>query len=448
MSQLLKNGQVFFTVQSNTQGKVEKFLGGGTQGEVYQVNLKDKILALKWYFPEWINQDDKQKSRLEEAIKLGIPTDRFLWPLEIVNIPDIPETYGYIMPLRESRFKGVVDMMKRQVEPSFHALATAGFELSNSYYQLHSKGLCYRDISFGNVFFDPDTGEVRICDNDNVDINGKPGMIGGTPDFMAPEIVIGKSHPSSFTDLYSLAVLLFYLFHVHHPLCGKKMLQIKCWDLAARRKIFGEEPVFIFDTDDTSNEALSKDIDETGECGDNALAFWQIYPKFFRDLFTKAFTQGLRDPENGRIAESIWRGEMIRLRDSIFYCSNCGSENFYDLDKLKSSSGDPGKCWSCESHLAIPPRIRFKKNIIMLNNNTKIFPHHVDDQKRYDFSNPIAEVIQHPTQPNVWGLKNLSDEKWVANVNNSIKEVEPGRSVTLALGTKVNFGKDEGEIRA
>jgi hypothetical protein len=34
-------------------------------------------------------------------------------------------------------------------------------------------GYSYRDISFGNLFFDPDTGDVLICDNDNVSANGK-----------------------------------------------------------------------------------------------------------------------------------------------------------------------------------------------------------------------------------------------------------------------------------
>jgi len=57
-------------------------------------------------------------------------------------------------------------------------------------------------------------------------------------------------------------------------------------------------------------------------------------------------------------------------------------------------------------------------------------------------------VTQHPTEPSIWGLKNLSGEKWVTTAaSGAIKDVEPGRSVTLAVGTKVNFGKTEGEIR-
>ncbi|HEY9600686.1 MAG TPA: hypothetical protein V6C85_03690, partial [Allocoleopsis sp.] len=61
----------------------------------------------------------------------------------------------------------------------------------------------------------------------------------------------------------------------------------------------------------------------------------------------------------------------------------------------------------------------------------------------------IAAVTQHPTNPSLWGLKNLSDVKWVITLTDgkTQKDVEPSHSVTLATGTKINFGKVEGEIR-
>ena len=74
---------------------------------------------------------------------------------------------------------------------------------------------------------------------------------------MAPEIVIGKARPSRETDYFSLSVLLFYLSHIQHPLLGKKVLTIRSWDLPAREKLFGYEPVFIFDPIDKSNEAIN-----------------------------------------------------------------------------------------------------------------------------------------------------------------------------------------------
>jgi serine/threonine protein kinase len=362
--------------------------------------------------------------------------------------PDVAN-FGYVMPLRDPEYKGIVDLMARRVDASFQALATAGLQLADSFLQLHSRGLCYRDISFGNVFYKPASGDVLICDNDNVAVDGdQVGGVLGTPDFMAPEIVRGEAVPSSRTDLYSLAVLLFYMFHLHHPLFGKRTMQIHCLDLAARVLLCGKEPLFIFDPHDKSNEAVPKSIDPYGEAGHNALIFWPIYPQFLRDLFTQAFTEGLHDPEHGRVRESQWRLAMGRLRDSIVYCTTCSAESFYDADALQKSGGQPGVCWSCQTRLTLPPRIRIGKNVIMLNHDSRLYAHHLDERRPYAFVDAIGEVNRHPSLPNVWGLKNLTNDTWKATPpDGTTSEVGPGRSVTLAVGTKINFGNAEGEIR-
>lgn len=439
MNQIFESRQKVKTESSGMVCEVEKFLGGGGQGEVYRATLEGRPVALKWYFPA--SATNEQRRALEALVRMGPPSDKFLWPLELTSSAGVAG-FGYIMPLRDARYKGIVDMMKRRVEPSFRALATAGFELSHNYQLLHSKGLCYRDISFGNVFFDPGSGEVLICDNDNVAVDsGEQSSVLGTPRFMAPEVVRGDALPSTQTDLFSLSVLLFYMFIVHHPLEGKKELAIKCLDLPAMTKLYGTEPLFIFDPNDRSNEP-----DPTYQ--QNAVAFWPIYPKFMRDLFTKAFTEGIRDPQHGRVRESAWRANCVRLRDSIFYCANCEAENFYDAEALSASGGVPGNCWSCRKQLVLPPRIRIGKTVVMLNHDTRLFPHHVDDEKLYNFSQPVAEVARHPQDPNIWGLKNLSTEKWVINsTDGTVKDVAPHSSFTLRVGTRINFGKSEGEIR-
>jgi serine/threonine protein kinase len=438
MSQLLKAKQKVRTESSGMECVVEQFLGGGGQGEVYRAGLGGKPVALKWYFSN--QATPPQRGALEVLVKSGPPTEKFLWPLELTAADGVPG-FGYVMPLREAHYKGIVDMMKRRVEPTFRALATSGLELSHSYLQLHSRGLCYRDISFGNVFFDPVSGATVICDNDNVAVDGKTaGGVLGTPRFMAPEVVRGDALPSTQTDLFSLAVLLFYMLIVHHPLEGRKESSIKCFDLPAMNKIYGTEPVFIFDPDNRSNEPVPG-------YHDNAIAFWPIYPQFLRDVFTRAFTQGIRDPQNGRVRESEWRAVMVRLRDSVLYC-RCGAENFYDAEALRASGGKPSPCWSCKKDIQLPTRIRIGKNVVMLNYDTQLFPHHVDDQKMYDFSQPVAGMTQHPNNPSIWGLKNLSGEKWVSKApDGTVRDVEPGRSVGLNVGTKILFGKAEGEIR-
>jgi hypothetical protein len=84
----------------------------------------------------------------------------------------------------------------------------------------------------------------------------------------------------------------------------------------------------------------------------------------------------------------------------------------------------------------------------MLNHDTMLYAHHIDDAKRFDFSTAVAEVVQHPQNPSIWGLKDQTKDKWVVTaLDGTVKDVEPGRSAVLANGTKINFGKIEGEIR-
>ena len=83
-------------------------------------------------------------------------------------VHDGVDGFGYVMRLLPEGFRGLIDRVTGRVDLSFRVLATIGFELANAFLALHSRGLCYRDVSFGNVFFEPTTGRVLICDNDNV----------------------------------------------------------------------------------------------------------------------------------------------------------------------------------------------------------------------------------------------------------------------------------------
>ncbi len=169
-----------------------------------------------------------------------------------------------------------------------------------------------------------------------------------------------------------------------------------------------------------------------------------------RDLFTRSFTDGIRDPHNGRVRESEWRQAMVRLRDSIVYCQKCTepTENFYDVHAMKASGGASPTCWSCGGEIRLPFRMRLNREIVMLNYDTKLYPHHIDGKRQWDFSEPAAIVTQNPQDPTVWGLKNATTERWVCTLpDGTTRDVDQGRSVTLSAGSSINFGSAQGEVR-
>jgi len=440
MSTLFKKGMIVDCPDTNSSYSIQKFLGDGTQGEVYQANADKEKVALKWYFPHYVREDPTLKVRLKHLINMGAPSNQFIWPLGLTSANEV-KGFGYLMELGDPRYRKVGEWVDRKIQPSFYTLAKTGLNLVNAFSELHAKGLCYRDISFNNITFDPKTGDIKVFDNDNVDVDGREGAIAGTPKFMAPEIVRGEAAPSQQTDLHSLAVLLFYLFVLHHPLDGEKEAKIHSLDRPAMNMLYGDEPVFIFDPNDKSNRPVKGDYQK------NANIFWPLYPVFFQDVFTKAFTSGLHDPMNGRARSVEWRQALVNLMDAIFYCK-CGAENFYSLSRMKQTGGSPGRCWSCNEELHLPPRLKIDNVVIMLNFDTKLYLHHVEEHA-YDFSRPLAEVVKHPKNPGIWGLKNLSSGIWnITKENGNQSVVEPGRSITIDNGTAINFGPKTGVMRA
>lgn len=435
MKEMLKTGQ-FLHHRGLDVIRIEKFLGSGGQGEVYQARVGSTHMALKWYYPS--HGTTAQAHLIDRLCRIGPPNDFFLWPTHRVTDRAV-KGFGYLMPLRPPHYRSIVDLMKRRVDPSFQVLILAAIHLVDSFKRLHDRGLCYRDISFGNVFFDQHTGEVLICDNDNIahETSEDIGVL-GTPRFMAPEIVVGRTTPNVASDLYSLSVLLFYLFFVHHPLEGKREAEIRCFDLPAMTKLYGTHPLFIFHPDDPSNRPLQK-------VHDNALIYWGIYPKFLKDLFTRGFTAGLVNPES-RIPETEWLRGLEKLLGSVQHCT-CGAENFFDVSRLKESAANP-LCWACGRELQLPLRMRLRDEVLVLSAQTPLFAHQLNPGRRRDYKERLGQVIAHPEDPRRLGLRNLSGESWQVRFSNGrVLEVREGQTVALESGQTIGFPGLTAEIR-
>ncbi len=407
-----------------------KPLGAGGQGEVYRAKLGGTVFALKLYHRQ--ASTPEQRATIERLIEKRAPAPYFLWPMNMVE--DRQEgRFGYLMPLREARFRSTEDLMARRVTASFRALIDAALQLADGFLQLHSRGLCYRDISFGNLFIDPANGDVRICDNDNVGIAGTPGGVLGTPRFMAPEIVRAEALPSAETDRFSLAVMLFYLLMGGHPLEGRREAEIRCLDRPAMDRLYGLDPLYVFDPADGSNRPVPG-------LHDNPLVFRNIYPRILLDTFERAFTEGLGDP-HGRIRESVWRNVFGRVRDLLMNCPGCGAQGFFDPE-----AAAPTPCWRCRRPRPVPTRIVLDGAPVVLQAGTRLGGHHVR-RDPFNYQPALAEVAAHPTQPGLLGLRNQSPDTWtVRRADGTVVDVPPGKNAPLVTGNKVNFGVCEAEV--
>ncbi|MGJ5799695.1 protein kinase domain-containing protein [Streptomyces europaeiscabiei] len=436
---MLAAGQILVT-EEGEEVKVAEPFGSGGQGEVYRVLTPQGDRALKWYYPQLA--DGRQREILEGLIGRGWGDDRFLWPQTVVvDAESKLPGFGYLMDVRPDRFHDLPALFRRDPEVSAtttRTLVTAALHTVEAYRTLHSRGIAYRDINWGNIFFDPHTGDVLVCDNDNAVVEGESAGVAGTMDFMAPELVRGDpgAQPCIQSDLHSLAVLLFLLLMNHHPLEGALALRIRCMDEAARRKLYGSEPLFLYDPSDARNRPVPQEQP-------TVVATWGALPPILRDLFVQTFTDGLRTPAR-RVRETQWRDALGRVLDAICLCRACGRQNLTEPD------GPAPTCWKCGNMLSLPPTLELAagtgslrtRRAIRLGAQTRLYAHHlVDDPERHDFTALVGEVTEHPKQPGRFGLTNRSGTRWTARRNDgTVVDVDPGKTVALRSGLQVEFG--------
>jgi len=405
---------------------------------------KNDYFVVKWYFKE--QATNAQKKAISDLISRplkGKEGERFVWPLDIVTHPSQQDSFGYLMSLIDrSRFAELGDVQSGKMpQPSISTLCKICAQAAQSYRYLHNSGLCYRDISAGNLMFDPKNGDVLICDNDNVGINNvSEAQIMGTWEYMAPEVILRTNKPSKHTDLHSLAVLFFNMWMWHHPFHGDMESSIRSWDVPAKRKIYAEKPVFIFNPHNKEN--YPNDPEYT-----NVHIRWRVCPPMLKNLFIKAFVDGINEPPK-RPTELEWSDCFIKMIDNIIECPSCKASIVWDSGISKFI------CWNkkCGKDVPIPPRLILKtqKGVLsfILKKDTVISKYY-EKGSIDDLDQIIAKVVQNPQNPSVWGLRNLTETTWQATMpDGKIQDVPPQRAVPLVPGTKFTMGSiGKGEIQ-
>lgn len=409
---------------------ITRWLGEGGQGDVYEVDVGGKPMALKWYKSSALKESGKFRSNLEKNINDGAPSDVFLWPEALTE--ELNGTFGYIMKLRPSEYADFSRFLKAKVRfKDGQTAIRASLMIVNAFKLLHNRGCSYQDINDGNFFINPDTGEVLVCDNDNVAEYGASFGIAGKPGYVAPEIVLGEKKPSVHTDRFSLAVMLFLALVMARPFEGQ-MTRVPCLTESHERKFFGEDPVFIFHPTDARNRPV-RGLDN------NAISLWPSLPKYIQDAFVKTFVDGLKDvggnEDQRRTTETEWEKLLLRLRDETIVCPACGWETVYPTDGTKAI------CLNDKCSHALPQLLllKFQRNKVVIYPSMKIYGNHMG--KTDDFDSIFGEVVVNKKNPNLWGIKNLSSLTWQEHTpDGKVRTVENGNAVRALSGINVSFG--------
>lgn len=410
MTELSKNSIV--SLVGGGIATIVKELGRGGQGIVYLVEVCGEKKALKWYLNA---PDDKFYRNLEHNIASGAPSDAFLWPEYLTEKQQ--GSYGYIMKLRPQNYYEFGNFLLAKVSfKSFTAMLSAAMRICDGFMMLHRFGYSYQDLNDGNFFIDPQTGDVLICDNDNVMPQGEKSGIMGKARYMAPEIVAGGI-PDKYSDRFSLSVILFMLFYANHPFEGAKVVACPCMTESFEKRFYGSEALFIYDPTDKSNLPV-RGIHQ------NVIRRWPAFPQMLRDTFIEEFSKEKLQNPSSRMIEQNWKKIISTIRDSLVVCHHCAEETFVNI------SNTTDKCMNCGKDVDLSKRLVIKNRSLPLINKTFIY---VDED-----NTPDGVVT---TDSNGFMLiKNVSTETWtVETPSGKIKTVAQNEILPVKEGLKITF---------
>ena len=323
-------------------------------------------------------------------------------------------------------------LVKKARFKSNRAIINAALDICCAFRALHLKGLSYQDLNDGNFFINSETGRVLICDNDNVapDRSNETG-IKGKCRYMAPEVVLNQNQPDTQSDKFSLAIVLFMLLFRGHPLEGKKTI-VPCVTENHERKFYGNEALFVYDPNDSSNRPAVG-------VHNNVIKTWDFYPKILQEMFIRAFSQDAIKDSNKRIIEREWTDVFIKLRDSLVRCPYCNDEFFSNIESNSIL------CPNCGKNIQIPGKIECNHFSVPIFVGNKLYYCHVEgiSNERVDCFKEIGEIILGKSKTgSVVGLRNLSDMPW-KTLGEKSSTVEKGGVARIIRGLEINLGNDK-----
>lgn len=401
-------------------------LGSGGQGIVYKVRYNGREYALKWYHKPG---EEKFYNNLKQNIEKGSPSPYFLWPTFLTE-KDEKGCFGYLMDLRNPAYREFGDFLLAKVHfATVSAMIEAAIKICVSFRMLHNKGYSYQDLNDGNFFINPNTGDVLICDNDNIaPADANMGILGKCR-YMAPEVVTGKFLPNTQSDRFSLAVILFLLFFNNHPLEGEMISSCPCMTEKHEKKFYGISPVFIYDPQDASNRPVRG-------IHINVIQLWPQFPQYVKDMFISQFSREALQEPGRRITEKEWLEKvLLRMRHELITCPACGNEVFMDTEQDRFVCGD------C-SHQSIQrmPIIRSGKYKVAACRDKKIYQYLTNPDKAL-LNTCTGMLVESKKTPGLFGMKNFTSDTWVLTTKSgNNRTIAPGEAAPLLIGNEIAFG--------
>ena len=251
---------------------VTELLGAGAFGTVYKIektNASGKyVRALKHItipsdrqYSDVLNSMGGDVSKADdyfaEMLKGIVSEIQILNDLSEKGISNIVRYYENEIVTQESPRRYDIYIMMEYLEPledfiahndfTVRDVVKLGVDVLNGLSACHDNGVIHRDIKDDNIFVSSN-GEYKIGDfgvSKVLKNSSKAESLKGTPNFLAPEVYLGKESYTKSVDLYSLGIVLYRLLNYsRNPFLPKfpEQFYANDEDAAFEKRMNGEIP--------------------------------------------------------------------------------------------------------------------------------------------------------------------------------------------------------------
>jgi serine/threonine-protein kinase len=199
-------------------------LGAGGQGEVYRADdpkLKRSV-ALKRLAPRLSDDPRYHRRLLHEGARASA-----LNHANIASVYDVlEEKDGIFLVMEYVEGETLRARLSRPI--SIEEFFLIAVQCADALAAAHARGIVHGDIKPENIMLMP-AGQVKILDfgvakrlpvsDENAateSLDGEPGMLSGTPAYMAPEVLLQK-RVDGRADIFALGVVLYEMLAGRHP---------------------------------------------------------------------------------------------------------------------------------------------------------------------------------------------------------------------------------------
>jgi serine/threonine protein kinase len=224
---ILKEGDLF-----DRRYRIQRRVGAGGMSYVFAAKDEElaETVALKVIKPDFA-LDEEFVTRFKREVRI---TRQIRHP-NVVQVFEFGRTWVggtelYYLTMELLKGQDLGAWLRAQKPAPLADVLRVGLQLCEALDEAHRAGVIHRDIKPQNIFVEPndqvklmDFGISRVTHMTSVTQGGK---LIGTPRYMSPEQIHGRTSPDHRSDLYSVGIVLYELCTRRKPFDGENTIEI------------------------------------------------------------------------------------------------------------------------------------------------------------------------------------------------------------------------------